>query len=727
MRRKISLYIADQLVDLDEGSFILFNYTMEELSNPTIVRNSFSKQITLKGTANNNKIFAQAFRLDRKTEYGDSYQGIYFDVNRKTPFAIYNEMNEIVESGYVKLDEVSKGKSIEYKITLYGGLGSFFYALSYNEDGSTRSLASLKYRKIGGLLTSQPGQVFPFSPLSVINQCWEYLYSPQDYVERIDYYDINWCNIINFAPCYNGLPSDFSADKIVCNQPYENVPRAILKVEYPEGGPTDYVSYSFKNGTDSNLMVLTNPHTEWELRELRWYLQRPVISVKAIIEAICLPENNGGWEVELSPLFFNPDNPLYQQAWITLPLIPTKERYDENPIYKSLKETKSPMDYLLSYTKAFGLVYLQDPYKKKISILSRQEFYSKESVLIDLTERVNVDSIKIIPTLADKHFYQYGGESKGVWAEEYKKEQGRDYGIQRVNTGNEFNMETGVLTTDILYNDAVEVHERNLLFFSNELARDEGGGIVESFVLPRYESVKLQLWGTSYGEEEQHMEEFDVTTPYEWLRFPFNVDYPLSDFLPKVQFHDAENKAVDGANVLLLFNGVYETPTWRVFGKNTQMTYRLTDDTPDMMTLNENVPCWNYSPINSTELTRLPSFRRCVTHKENGKEIIDATFEWGEPLVRGTQGVEHKVNNPATIYNEYWKIYQSDRFNTDTMRITCKVNLSGLRVDKDLMRRFFYYDGAIFCLNKITNHSLTTFDDTECELIKVQDINNYTE
>ena len=33
---KISLYIAGKKVDLDNNSFILFNYTMEDLSNPTI-------------------------------------------------------------------------------------------------------------------------------------------------------------------------------------------------------------------------------------------------------------------------------------------------------------------------------------------------------------------------------------------------------------------------------------------------------------------------------------------------------------------------------------------------------------------------------------------------------------------------------------------------------------------------------------------------------------------
>ena len=57
MRRKISLYIGDQLADLDDQSFILFNYQMDDLSNPTIVKNSYKHQITIKGThANNSKL-----------------------------------------------------------------------------------------------------------------------------------------------------------------------------------------------------------------------------------------------------------------------------------------------------------------------------------------------------------------------------------------------------------------------------------------------------------------------------------------------------------------------------------------------------------------------------------------------------------------------------------------------------------------------------------------------
>lgn len=158
MRRKISLYIADQLVDLDDQSFILFNYQMDDLSNPTIVKNSFSQQITLKGTANNNRIFGHYFKTDRRISNTGGDIGTDFNASQKTPFTIYDEMGHILESGYIKLDSISRQRAdIQYKVTLYGGLGSFFYALSYDENGNKRNLASLDY-----LGTSNPDTELDF-------------------------------------------------------------------------------------------------------------------------------------------------------------------------------------------------------------------------------------------------------------------------------------------------------------------------------------------------------------------------------------------------------------------------------------------------------------------------------------------------------------------------------------------------------------------------------------
>jgi hypothetical protein len=701
MRRKASLYIADRLVDLDDTSFILFNYMMEDLSNPTIVRNSFSQQITLKGTANNNRIFGDIFRLDRQTQYGDAYTGAFFDVTRKTPFAIYNEMGEIVESGYLKLDEVSRNdKMVEYKVTLFGGLGSFFYGLSYNEDGTPKTLADLRYRMQNGEFTRSAGHFGQVGGYVMLQDCWRYLENPEGY--DIEANDCWWADIINFSPSYNGLPDKFSADKaLVEEKSFNNMP-----------------VMSTKSGASSNLMVMGNKHSEWEMKDLRWYLQRPVFRVKALLDAVCDLENNGGYSVILDSAFFNEGNDLYWNGWITLPLIPAEDRQKADAIVRLLAASKSPAEYLISFAKVFGLVFLCDSAEKSITIMHRSQFYAEQEV-IDITDKVDVRDIKISPVLAQSRYYQYGSGAIGEWAKAYKADYGRDYAVQRVNTGNEFNQETTIVTDGIVFKDAVEVQERNLLFVQSFDRNEVNGDGIDLFRLPLYESVKVQQWSVQDGEEM--MEEQDITLPYEGFMFFDNPDYPLSDWLPKVQFHEG-GKAVDGADVLMVFNGVKDAPVWESWAR---LHYRLTDDHPDMQTLNEGEPCWNFTETNSKVVTSLPEFRRCATYESDGESIIKASYEWGEPLARGVNGTFHEAE-ANTIYNRYWKAYQADRYDDDTYRMTCKVDLRGLRVGQELMRKFFYYDGAVFVLNAIRNHSLTTWDDTECEFIRVQDKTNYT-
>lgn len=57
MRQYIELYIDNQLVEFREVPRILLTYTHNELHNPTVVKNTFSKTLTIDGTPNNNKIF----------------------------------------------------------------------------------------------------------------------------------------------------------------------------------------------------------------------------------------------------------------------------------------------------------------------------------------------------------------------------------------------------------------------------------------------------------------------------------------------------------------------------------------------------------------------------------------------------------------------------------------------------------------------------------------------
>lgn len=301
MRRKISLYIADRLVDLDDQSLILFNYTMEDLTNPTIVKNSYSHQVTLKGTPNNNRLFGDIFRLDRMVAYNGGQLGTDFNPSKKTPFKIYNELNEVIESGYCKLDSVNLNKRVkEYNISLFGGLGSFIYSLAYDAEGNKRTLADLDY-----LGTDNPVNELDFVINTTnVQEAW----NTEAGTGEID---DKW-KVINFAPAYNGIPEgNFSADKAIVVPSSVGLSNSLTKdgVNYHDRG-----NYAIVN--------LKEKHDEWSVKDLRSYLQRPVFSMRAFLNAISKPSNNGGYVVNM-PFMDKYDLAPYVRTWMTLPMIPS--------------------------------------------------------------------------------------------------------------------------------------------------------------------------------------------------------------------------------------------------------------------------------------------------------------------------------------------------------------------------------------------------------------------
>src|SRR5574344_54780 len=132
----IDLLINNFPVDLsDEGVSILFQRQRTDYTNPTIVRNSFTKTIKLPGTKTNNSIFSNLWKLDRYL----SINSADFEPSKRDPFILLKDGN-LVEQGYVKLNNIvlnSNNNSYTYEITLYGELGNFLYGLSYNMDNIT--------------------------------------------------------------------------------------------------------------------------------------------------------------------------------------------------------------------------------------------------------------------------------------------------------------------------------------------------------------------------------------------------------------------------------------------------------------------------------------------------------------------------------------------------------------------------------------------------------------
>lgn len=298
MRRKVTLYVGGRKADLADTSFLLMNYTAEDLSNPTIVKNSFSRQVTLPGTCRNNRIFGAIWRADRISGNGGA-TGADFNASKRTPFALYGEDGAVLESGYIKLDEVAKtGRfSREYKITLYGGLGAFFYELSYNADGTKKTLADLDF--LGG----GEGELDFTINAATVKAAWDALrYGTEE--------GTKW-GVINFFPAYEGFPENFDAKHALAT------PSAVGLSPSQTG--SDGQTYT-PDSSGYCLVNLPDNYDQWAVKDLRSYLQRPAWNMKALLTAIANPNNNGGYTFDWSGIEngvpIAPNN-----KWVTRPLL----------------------------------------------------------------------------------------------------------------------------------------------------------------------------------------------------------------------------------------------------------------------------------------------------------------------------------------------------------------------------------------------------------------------
>ena len=120
-----------------------------------------------------------------------------------------------------------------------------------------------------------------------------------------------------------------------------------------------------------------------------------------------------------------------------------------------LKTEKTPADFLLDYTKLFGLYFIKDVGSKKITICSRNTFFTGETV--DFSDRIDYSkNITITPILFDKKFYLMQRDTPETKvSKRYKDQYAQEYGQQRLATGYNFNYETKKLYDGNLYQSVV--------------------------------------------------------------------------------------------------------------------------------------------------------------------------------------------------------------------------------------------------------------------------------
>lgn len=665
MKRRISLFIDGKRADLDGQSLVLFNHSLEDLTNPTIVKNSYSQQVTLPGTPRNNDIFGSLWKADRVTSL-DS-----FDPMRRTPFAIYDETDEVVESGYIKVDNViRRKKKTEYKVTLYGGLGSFFYSLSYNEDGTKKTLADLAFF----------GNDNPFDitvNAAAVAEAWEALATGEG--------RLIW-DVINFAPAYNGLPQgNFDAKKVWLNG--QNIP-GVRTVAASDDG----IYYARSGFT---LLSLPDALTEWEVGDLRSYLQRPVLSVIKLLDAIRDTRNNGGFSVTIDPSILSGE---VKDAWLTLPMIDNtaREGIDVTVNKQSLLGGMgSPAEWLLSLSKMLNWRFVFDSGSRAVSIVPNHAFY--QDTLEDVSRLVDRSrEIDIVPLPMDKRWFRFGIPVEGEFAQKYRETYGIDFGSVRVDTNYQFNADEKDVLDGVIARGAVMAVETSKYY--RTMKQSYSGNNYPSVLLGG--NVSQTLWNGNNPMD------FPVGGATDIEDLEYNDG---RDFWPKVQLHGADNKSQDGSGVLLWYFGEQSGQGHR---------YYLTDDDSAMVAANNGVPCWKID-YDDNERQGIPYFTR---YKTSGNVVV-VSWDFSNPAEIPIPNVT--MEDGAGIYARNWRDYIADRYDKESRTMTCRLRLRDRKVSADLFRKFYWIDGSIWSLNAIRNHSLATSDATECEFVKVQDRENY--
>ena len=369
-----------------------------------------------------------------------------------------------------------------------------------------------------------------------------------------------------------------------------------------------------------------------------------------------------------------------------------------------LSTSKTPAEYMLSFCKIFGLYFTYDNASKKVTILRRNDLYQDET--IDLTRRVDLSKgISIKPLVFDAKWYDFMLEGVGgAFYDEYLNVEGIPYGIQRVNTGYDFNADSVNLMESVVFKNAATILARSKYFnyildgqvFKPSPFLDKGntytlwspdGKTLETDISCPPNSATLE-----YYNENPNYKGYDV------------------DLARKLELRSADNKPLDGSDILVFLEG------WNHYDY-----FKLTDDVPAMDVVNDGVPCWLLGAGGAgQDALDIPIFQR---YMYGSFHTIQDSLDFGIPRQLDIPGVSHSEG--CTVYERGWKNYISDRYDVNTKVMTCRVNFAGIQVNQELLRKFYWYENSLWVLNAIRNYSLTTYDPVECEFVQVQDKNNY--
>ena len=125
------IYIEDNRLDLVQDISTEFTYTIDDITDFGSKNTSFSKTISITGTATNNKIFGFIFDMGSANFTDDTLPNVNYNFNaaKAAQCRIFIDKVQIFKGTLRILEIVVDNKTIEYQCSVFGELGGFITAL----------------------------------------------------------------------------------------------------------------------------------------------------------------------------------------------------------------------------------------------------------------------------------------------------------------------------------------------------------------------------------------------------------------------------------------------------------------------------------------------------------------------------------------------------------------------------------------------------------------------
>lgn len=315
----------------------------EDISNPSVIINDWSKTVKIPFSQNNNGIFTDLFHPDRQILQNSQFS---FDPTQKVNFYLEGSSGELLFKGYLKfIQATTEGDSGYYEVTLNSEINNIFYELSsftFDDTKYSSEEDKAKYYIDGSKYYDE------LMSRQLIYDSWNNEIDTSASIVKGDS-DYKAYNVVGWTPLNCRYDSDTFNEKSYQKSDTE-------MVDIKDIFPSEWES---KTGISIDTIIGDGllPRTFGEFRS---YLQQPFVTIPTLFKIIQAQLKNtqfADWNIVGDKRWFKKSNSYYNDVAVLLNGYGSETETYMNNYYNSESVKRITMGVSKNKFASFGINY----------------------------------------------------------------------------------------------------------------------------------------------------------------------------------------------------------------------------------------------------------------------------------------------------------------------------------------------------------------------------------